>query len=84
MIAHRFQSRFVLAGMCDYCRKIMVTGMVCRYCKYSCHSKCARHVPPTCGLPTEYEDYFKVCHVAEACCLQNSHHLLIRPRHLSR
>lgn len=58
--AFRFHSKLVLPGMCNYCRKIMVSGMVCRYCRYACHTKCSKLVPPTCGLPKEYEDFFKV------------------------
>jgi hypothetical protein len=50
----------------------MVSGMVCQYCRYTCHSKCAKLVPPTCGLPKEYEDYFKVSEAAERAALDDT------------
>ena len=33
-------------------------GLRCRECKYKCHRHCEEQVPPSCGLPRKYVDFF--------------------------
>ncbi|GLH03371.1 Uncharacterized protein GBIM_09289 [Gryllus bimaculatus] len=60
MIAHRFKKEFKLVATCDYCDKQMLfgTGLKCKECKYKCHRECEPKVPPSCGLPRDFLDYF--------------------------
>ncbi|EDV21582.1 uncharacterized protein TRIADDRAFT_59721 [Trichoplax adhaerens] len=59
-IKHRFSHLpMFIAQSCDYCGRIVVMGLKCKECKYKCHSKCAKKAPPSCGLPQDYEKFFK-------------------------
>ena len=39
-------------------RRLLPAGLRCRECKYKCHRHCEEHVPPSCGLPKKYVDFF--------------------------
>lgn len=59
-ISHRFSSTLkVTASNCQLCEKPMFLGYKCRECKYKCHRDCVDKVPPSCGLPVKYVDFFK-------------------------
>ncbi|XP_043194375.1 kinase suppressor of Ras 2-like isoform X2 [Amphibalanus amphitrite] len=57
VIKHKFAKTFKVST-CDLCKKQMIYGLRCRECKYKCHRHCEEHVPPSCGLPRKYVDFF--------------------------
>ncbi|XP_048582848.1 kinase suppressor of Ras 2 isoform X2 [Nematostella vectensis] len=58
-IKHRFsQKKFMVSLACDFCQKILLSGVKCKECKYKCHKKCAKRAPPSCCLPKDYEEFF--------------------------
>eukprot|EP01137_Pigoraptor_chileana_P002970 Opistho-2@42510 len=60
-IAHRFSLRSLrLPSPCHYCQKMLLVGVVCKECGYRCHYRCSKRTPPSCGLPSELENYFRV------------------------
>ncbi|XP_020909592.1 kinase suppressor of Ras 1 isoform X2 [Exaiptasia diaphana] len=59
-IKHIFsQKKFMVSRSCDYCHKILLSGVKCKACKYKCHKRCAKQAPPSCGLPKDFEEFFK-------------------------
>ncbi|XP_053200898.1 kinase suppressor of Ras 2-like [Panonychus citri] len=63
-MVHAIQHRFVNAikvptTLCNLCDKPMMIGFKCRDCKYRCHRDCVDKVPPSCGLPIKYVDFFR-------------------------
>jgi len=56
-IAHRFARTFKPAK-CDFCQEYFFQGLKCKECKFRCHTQCADSVPPSCGLPEQYLEYF--------------------------
>jgi len=60
VIHHRFSATLkVRTKNCHLCEKPMYYGYKCRECKYRCHRDCVDKVPPSCGLPIKYVDYFR-------------------------
>uniref|UniRef100_T1KLM3 Protein kinase domain-containing protein n=2 Tax=Tetranychus urticae TaxID=32264 RepID=T1KLM3_TETUR len=59
-IEHRFINFIkVKTTSCSLCEKSMIIGLKCRHCKYRCHRECVDKVPPSCGLPNKYVDFFR-------------------------
>ena len=56
-IAHRFTKTFKPAR-CDFCQEYFFQGLKCKECKFRCHTQCESSVPPSCGLPEQFLDYF--------------------------
>lgn len=57
VINHVFVKMFKVAT-CDYCKRQIIYGVRCRECRYKCHRHCERLVPPSCGLPRKFVDFF--------------------------
>ncbi|XP_033119345.1 kinase suppressor of Ras 1-like isoform X3 [Anneissia japonica] len=58
----RFVKKTMITKTCDYCHeKIVISGVKCKDCKYTCHSRCepSAELLPSCGLPRKYEEIFK-------------------------
>ncbi|XP_071946385.1 kinase suppressor of Ras 2-like isoform X2 [Antedon mediterranea] len=59
---NRFVKKTMVTKTCDYCHeKIIISGVKCKDCKYTCHTRCepSAELLPSCGLPRKYEEIFK-------------------------
>lgn len=60
-INHRFTKTFKVRSTCSFCLKsiVLITGLTCKECKYTCHKECEDKVEPSCCLPPAFLDEFK-------------------------